>query len=296
MATDGYFLTLTSRPCTPKFRVRVEKDDDLDLKVAISDKSFSRKGQLTRILADVEFDVRAGSIAALYGPSGCGKSTALKIVAGLDRDFQGSVKLNGNQVVRPTREIGLVVQAHVTYDWLTVAGNLTFGLRFLKDGQNRTRSRNWLGTLDSQIVKSEAERLAELVGLSMEDLAKYPDQLSGGMKQRMAFGRALLPDPKVLLLDEPFSSLDFESREALQDVVLRVRKRTGITFICVSHDPEEVLYLADQVVVLGNHPSTAVHRFSPNLPFHGTPQSRYTLDFQAAKQELRSWLNRGETM
>jgi NitT/TauT family transport system ATP-binding protein len=140
-------------------------------------------------------------------------------------------------------------------------------------------------------VSAEAERLAKIVGLSQSDLAKYPEEISGGMKQRMAFARALLPNPQVLLLDEPFSSLDFESRQSLQDVVLRVRDELGTAFVCVSHDPEEVLYLADEVFVLSGTPATIVHRARPKLPYHGTGEKRYTQEFQLAKKELQSWLN-----
>ena len=107
----------------------------------------------------------------------------------------------------------------------------------------------------------------------------------------MAFARALLPRPKVLLLDEPFSSLDFESRQSLQDVVLRVREELGTSFVCVSHDPEEVLYLADEVLVLGESPARIVHNLTPDLPYSGTEEKRYSQEFQRAKRDLHEWLN-----
>jgi NitT/TauT family transport system ATP-binding protein len=136
----------------------------------------------------------------------------------------------------------------------------------------------------------QAKRLASIVGLSTADLRKHPEEMSGGMKQRMAFARALLPRPQVLLLDEPFSALDFESRQSLQDVVLRVREELGTSFICVSHDPEEILYLADDVLVLKGSPARIVSRNRPELPYQGSPEKRYSQDFQKAKKELYGWL------
>lgn len=269
----------------------------MDLHVSIVEKSFGKNGDTTKILSDISFDVSAGLIVCLYGPSGCGKTTLLRIIAGLDTDYIGQIRLNGHQITSPTKNIGLTVQTLVSYDWLTVADNITFGLRYSNHNGNGTGS--WLshlfGRVDPELAAVEAERLAAIVGLSKADLLKYPEEISGGMKQRMAFARALLPRPKVLLLDEPFSSLDFESRNALQDVVLRVREQLGTSFVCISHDPEEVLYLADEVLVLTKSPSKIVHRFSPSLPKHGNSESRYTQEFQQAKKELHEWLTRRTT-
>jgi len=262
------------------------------LSVDVDRKSFNGKARRQDIISDVHLSVAEGAITCLYGPSGCGKTTFLRIIAGLDVDYDGSVVLDGRSVTGPTQEIGMVVQSHVDYDWLTVKGNLTFGLRYTRKGRASGFLRRVVGGVDETLAEREALRLADLVGLSSEDLSKHPDELSGGMKQRMAFGRSLLLSPKILLLDEPFSNLDFESRQALQDVVLRVRDNFGTSFVCVSHDPEEVLYLADEVIVLGDSPTTAIHRFRPDLPFSGQNEARYTKEFQVAKKELRSWLNR----
>jgi sulfonate transport system ATP-binding protein len=130
-----------------------------------------------------------------------------------------------------------------------------------------------------------------MVGLSEADLRKRPSDISGGMRQRMAFGRALLTSPHVLLLDEPFSSLDFESRQSLQDTVLRVREELGTSFLCVSHDPEEILFLCNEVLILRGQPATVIHRFTPSVPHYGREEARYTQDFQNAKRELQQWLN-----
>jgi ABC-type nitrate/sulfonate/bicarbonate transport system ATPase subunit len=258
------------------------------LTVSIREKLFQKNG--TSVLKDIEFAVADGSIVCLYGPSGCGKSTLLRIIAGLEDEFRGEVHLGKRVVSRPTKDIGLTVQTHVSYNWLTVADNITFGLRYAPQAK-RNLFRSLSGRVNRARAAAEAARLASIVGLSRADLTKYPEEISGGMKQRMAFARALLTNPQVLLLDEPFSSLDFESRQALQDVVLRVRDDFGTTFLCVSHDPEEVLYLADEVLIFGGTPASIIHRLRPNLPHHGSSEKRYTQEFQFAKKELYGWLN-----
>jgi ABC-type nitrate/sulfonate/bicarbonate transport system ATPase subunit len=266
------------------------------LDVSVKEKSFCTKDARTQVLSDISFTIQPGSIVCLYGPSGCGKSTLLRIIAGLETEYSGHVYLNNRPVTHPTRDIGLTVQANISYDWLTVAGNITFGLRYSRQPIRGSWLQRLSGRVDHRRAKAEAERLASIVGLSHSDLTKYPDEISGGMKQRMAFARALLPRPQVLLLDEPFSSLDFESRQSLQEVVLRVRHELGTSFICVSHDPEEVLYLADEVLVLGGIPARIIHRTRPALPAQESSEKRYTQEFQQAKKELYKWLSYSTTL
>ena len=124
-----------------------------------------------------------GSIVCLYGPSGCGKTSLLRIIAGLDTDYQGQVSLNGESVTRPTRDIGLTVQTFVSYDWLTVAGNMTFGMRYAQPQNSSGRLSRLLGHVAEDVAMEEAKRLASIVGLSEADLAKYPEEISGGMKR-----------------------------------------------------------------------------------------------------------------
>lgn len=263
------------------------------LEVDIQRKAFGTNGGTSTVLesrsdGDLRFSVRPGQIVCLYGPSGCGKSTLLRMISGIDTDYAGTVHLNGTPVVAPTRRIGLTVQGHAAFDWLTVADNITFGLRYHE--QNGTPWwRRLVGAPNPIEARAEALRLADLVGLLEPDLEKYPEQISGGMKQRMLFARALLPRPELLLLDEPFSSLDYESRNALQEVVLRIRDQTGTSFICVSHDPDETLFIADEVLVLGGKPARIIHREQPG--FRGCSRARFTVEFQEAKQRLHSWLS-----
>jgi len=252
------------------------------LTALIHSKFFRSTRGFQPVISELSLEVSPATIVCLYGSSGCGKSTLLRILAGLDLEYGGWVELDGRLLDGPTREIGLVVQTQVCFSWLSVLDNISFGHRF----------REMAGPRRALRLETDPMRLATLVGLNAEDLGKYPEQLSGGMKQRMAFARALLPSPRVLLLDEPFSALDFESRQALQDVVLKTRELYGTSFVCVSHDPDEVLYLADRVLILGGNPTRLLTDYSPPLPSPRYPELRYSAVFQQAKRELRSWLNR----
>lgn len=253
-------------------------------------KKFYKRGTvLFDVLSDIEFSVPPSSIISLYGPSGCGKSTLLRIIAGLDQEFEGSVLLDGIAVTSPGPKIGLAVQTQVSFEWLSVRQNIAFGLRYKDDHRVGLRvfgSRNRLSTAEASLV----EEFAALVGLKKSDLDKYPSEISGGMAQRMAFARALIPGPRLLLLDEPFSALDYESRNALQDVVLRARDQTGTSFVCVSHDPEEVLYLGDEVIVLSGTPTTLKGRYEASFGSCDRQQLRFSAEFQAAKKNLRLFL------
>lgn len=248
------------------------------LRATIISKVFDHGGLHQEVLGGLEFDVQPGQIVCLYGPSGCGKSTLLRLLAGLDTEFDGRIEIEGQHLDKPTRRVGMVVQAQLCLDWLTVGGNIRFARRFKAGRQENGQSDN------------DVRALAALVGLEEAALEKYPEQLSGGMKQRMAFARALFPRPCVLLLDEPFSALDFESRQALQQVVLRTRDLYGTAFVCVSHDPEEVLYLADEVLVFGSRPARIVRRQHPPWGRSRPLSLRYSPEFQAAKLELQGLL------
>lgn len=266
----------------------------MTLNVSVSDKSFSKNQNATQIISNVDFNVPDSAIVCLYGPSGCGKSTLLRIIAGLDTEYQGKIELDETRINHPTKRVGLTVQTNVSYDWLTVAGNISFGLKYASLKEKESRFKRLLGKVPHDLAVEEAQRLATIVGLSNDDLEKYPEEISGGMKQRMAFARALLTNPKVLLLDEPFSSLDFESRQSMQEVVLHVREQLGTAFVCVSHDPEEVLYLADEILIMGGSPATIIHRWSPDLPHRQSVEKRYSPEFQQAKKYLQGWLNGSE--
>jgi ABC-type nitrate/sulfonate/bicarbonate transport system ATPase subunit len=245
--------------------------------INIGAKTFGRGARAQRVLDTVKFDVSPAEIVSLYGPSGVGKTTLLRIIAGLDSNYYGEVCLDGVPISNPTARIGMVVQSDVSFGWLSVRDNIAFGLRYRNGRGNPSALTRFTGRPSGHDVLCETSRLADLVGLAPSDLRKYPAELSGGMKQRMAFARALLPRPDVLLLDEPFSALDYESRRSLQEVVLRARQTLRISFVCVSHDPEETVHLADEVLFISGYPATITDRLSLGVDRPRDPDSSHFL-------------------
>lgn len=261
-----------------------------DVTIHVESKRFTHNGAAEAVLNAVDIHVARGTLTALFGPSGCGKSTLLRIIAGLDQDYDGHVLLDGHRILRPSAQVGLVTQADSAYEWCTVSSNIGFGLRFRQEFQARGLLRRALGLTAPNVAGPEIERIAALVGLQKSDLAKYPDQLSGGMKQRMNLGRAIAAGPDVLLLDEPFTALDHDSRESLQELVLRLRDDLGTTIIIVTHDPEEALFLGDQVIVLGAQPATVRTTLPGAALRNNDPSIKYISRFQEQRRELQAWL------
>ncbi len=201
------------------------------LTLNVADKRF----QSRRIIDGVSFDIRPGEIISLLGPSGCGKSTLLRIVAGLDTDYRGTVRVKGAAPHLHSPEVGFIFQEPRLLPWLTVADNVGFDA-----GPGGGRNPR---------VK---ELLAE-VGLA--DFANaYPKQLSGGMAQRAAIARGLFAQPSLLLLDEPFSAVDAFTRMRLQDLLLSLAARHGTTLLLVTHDIDEAAYLSDRILVMSANP------------------------------------------
>jgi ABC-type nitrate/sulfonate/bicarbonate transport system ATPase subunit len=224
-------------------------------------------------IGDVTLPVPKGEITAIIGPSGCGKSTLLAILAGLKDPAAGSITWDPEvlSAVRATggRLLTLVFQKDTVLPWLTVEQNVGFGLRYLKQ-------------LSSAEKASRVSRLLEMVNLS--DVRKrYPYQLSGGMRRRVAFLAGVAPQPSVLLLDEPFSSLDEPSRVGIHADVLRISKEFGMTIVIVTHDLGEAISLADSVVLLSRAPSSVMS--ATPIPF-GPDRDVFTLRQSGTYQEL----------
>jgi NitT/TauT family transport system ATP-binding protein len=194
-------------------------------------------------LGGVSFAVSTGEFVCLVGPSGCGKSTLLRILAGLLRPDQGQVWLNQREMTAPRRQVGIVFQQANLMPWRTVLGNVLLPLELL-------------GTPRLQ-AHAQASELIELVGLD-EFARAYPAELSGGMAQRVAIARALAHDPDVLLLDEPFGSLDALTRERMGQELLRIWHARRKTVLMVTHSISEAVFLADRVLVLSPRPGTVV--------------------------------------
>jgi len=202
-------------------------------------KVFESRGGTVTALDGVTFDVHSGQLLVLVGPSGCGKSTLLDLLGGLTAPTSGEVLVDGVPVTGPGLDRGIVFQQYALLPWRTAQDNVEFGLE-AKRVPRRERA-------------ERARHFLDLVGLSgFAD--RYPHELSGGMKQRVAIARSLAFDPDVLLMDEPFAALDAQTRESLQDELLRIWEHTGKTIVFITHGIEEAVYLGQRVAVLTSRP------------------------------------------
>lgn len=200
-------------------------------------------------LRDVSFDVQEGEFCSIVGPSGCGKSTLLSALAGLERLSGGSLELDGEPVCGPSRKVGFMPQRDQLFEWRSIWGNVTLGLTVR--GENTPQR------------QAHVRELLERYGLA--DFAqKRPSQLSDGMRQRCALIRTLAAQPKVLLLDEPFSALDYQTRLTVSADIYRIIRQEGKTALLVTHDISEAISLSDRVVVLSHRPAVvkSIHRLT----------------------------------
>ncbi len=199
----------------------------------------THRRQTVRALDGVDLTVADGEVVSIIGASGCGKSTLLGIVGGLEPATTGRVEIDGEPILGPGPDRGMVFQNYSLYPWRTVAANVAFGLEC---GGVPRRGRN--------------ERVNELLGIVglTEFTRQRPGELSGGMRQRVAIARALAPEPDILLLDEPFGALDAQTRRAMQDFLLVVWRRTRSTIMLVTHDIDEAIYVSQRVYVLSSRP------------------------------------------
>jgi NitT/TauT family transport system ATP-binding protein len=217
-------------------------------------------------LAGISFGVEAGEIVCLLGPSGCGKTTLLDAIAGFLRPTSGEVAVGGARVTAPGPDRGMVFQEYALFPWMTVAQNVAFGLEIK-------------GARD---VPGRVAALLERFGLA-EFQHRFPKDLSGGMRQRVAIARVLALDPPILLMDEPFGALDALTRRNLQDELLRIWSELRKTIVFVTHSIEEALYLADRVVVLTYRPGTIKRDQRVSLP---RPRDPASPEFNALERAL----------
>ena len=211
-------------------------------------------GQSTEAVRDVSFDIEdkpgSGEIVVFLGPSGCGKSTILKAVAGLLPPTSGEILVDGTPVVDTGRDRGMVFQAYTSFGWMSVRDNVEYGLRL------------------RGVSRSERRALADkyLASVGLADFAdRFPKDLSGGMKQRVAIARTLINEPRVVLMDEPFGALDPQTRWGMQGLLLDVSRTADNTILFVTHDVSEAVYLADTIYVLSSRPARILHRV--DVPF-----------------------------
>lgn len=219
------------------------------------------------VLADFSLQVRSGEFVTLIGPSGCGKTTALRIITGLLKPDAGTVSVDNKPSVGPSHDKAMVFQHFNLFPWRNALTNAAYGLE-MQGVPEKSR----LGT---------ATEYLKLVGLG-KHLDYYPWQLSGGMRQRVGLARALAIKPKVLLMDEPFGSLDALTREQLQGMLQRICAEQNLTILFVTHSTDEAIYLSDRVVVMGVQPGRVIAEFTVDLP---KPRSSY--DWRANPEYAR---------
>jgi NitT/TauT family transport system ATP-binding protein len=244
-------------------------------------KRYAHRGHDVVALDGVDLDVPTGGFTSLVGASGCGKSTLLDIVAGLQAPSGGTVTVDGEPVVGPGPDRGVVFQAYSLFPWRTVAQNVAFGLecRSLRRGERKRLVDEMLGVVE---LTEFAQRL--------------PRELSGGMRQRVAIARALVGEPDVLLLDEPFGALDQQTRRNLHEFLRHVWQRTGATVLMVTHDVGEAIYLSDQVVVMGARPGRIVETVDVPFGRDRRPEVRRDQRFVALEDELDDLLRGGRPL
>ncbi|MCP8967561.1 ABC transporter ATP-binding protein [Ectobacillus ponti] len=240
---------------------------------------FFNRDEASLVLADITLDAEEGEFISFLGPSGCGKTTLLSAIAGLLQPLEGRVTIDGERITKPTSSIGYMLQQDYLFPWKTIKENIVTGLRIT-------------GTLNAE-TKARALSLLKQVGLAgVEQL--YPSELSGGMRQRAALVRTLAVNPKMLLLDEPFSALDYQTKIKLEELVCTLLKQYGKTSILVTHDIEEAIAMSDRIFLLRAKPGRIARTFLVPAeiralsPFHARQHPEFPKLFQTIWKELES--------
>lgn len=210
-------------------------------------------------LTNASFHVKRGEFLSIVGPSGCGKTTLLNVLAGLVPPTSGSAYCDGDLIQGPSAQRTVMFQEYGLFPWMTVRGNVEFGLK--------------AKGLASDVRQKIAEQYIEMMGLKGFE-NHYPDKLSGGMRQRVGIARALAPDPEIVLMDEPFGALDSITRKALQSEMLRIVRATDKTFVLITHDIEEAIFLGDVVMVMSPRPGRIKKLIRTELPRERTHDMR----------------------
>ncbi len=221
-------------------------------------------------LKDIDLEIRPGEFVCLLGPSGCGKSTLLNAIAGFSLPTSGTLEVSGKPVTAPGPDRGMVFQEYALFPWMTVEANIAFGLDIRGTGSEEK----------ARIV----DDLLDMLGLK-EFRHRFPKDLSGGMRQRVAIARVLALDPPIMLMDEPFGALDALTRRSLQDELLRIWRSVGKTIVFVTHSIEEAVYLGSRVVILTYRPGTIKRDVTIDLPY---PRDSNSPEFNAIKKDLAS--------
>ena len=258
------------------------KTENAPLVLSVKDLSVTylgRDGEQTEAVRDVSFAVsdktECGEIIVFLGPSGCGKSTILKAIAGLIKPTKGECLVDGKLITDVGRDRGMVFQTYTSFAWLTVRKNVEYGLKLhgIEKGKRRELS----------------DKILESVGLA-EFAERFPKDLSGGMKQRVAIARTLVNNPRIVLMDEPFGALDPQTRWGMQSLLLDISKRENNTIVFVTHDVSEAVYLADTCYVLSKRPAQILEKVDvPVFPVKDITL-KSSAEFRAIENELLNML------
>lgn len=238
--------------------------------------AYETQGEDVLALQNIDLNIKEGEFVCILGPSGCGKSTLLKILAGFIMPTEGSAKIDGSEINSIDWNRGVVFQQAALYPWLTVEQNVNFGLKMRKK-KDATTVRYFL----------------DKVGLSQFSHNK-PYELSGGMKQRVAIARVLVNNPRVLLMDEPFSALDALTREQMQNLLRDIWRETKKTIIFITHDVDEALLLATRIIVMSRRPGRIVKEIDVAFTNHITTEDnsvRFTKEFQEVRERILQIIN-----
>ena len=241
---------------------------------------YDGKQGSTQAIKDIDLSINKGDFLVLLGPSGCGKSSLLKLIAGFNKPTRGSVEINGHKIEGPNRDRGVVFQSTNLFPWLNVKENVSYGLN--------------LNKMDQATIDSLVDLYLEEVGL--EDYKfHYPEELSGGMRQRVAFVRSMINNPKILLMDEPFGALDAITRLNMQDMVRKLWKKGDQTFFLITHDIEEALSLGNRIVVMSHSPGEIQKEYKVDFSQRLENEEGYVAtldpDFMKIREEILHLIN-----
>jgi NitT/TauT family transport system ATP-binding protein len=242
--------------------------------------AYGRGEGAVRAIEDVTLDIAKGEFIAVVGPSGCGKSSLMKLISGLHPPAAGNLSVEGRPVTGPLKSVGMAFQAANLLPWRSALENVLLPLEIVEPHRSRMRA-------ERAQYRGRALKLLAAVGLG-DFAAKHPWELSGGMQQRASICRALVHEPEILMLDEPFGALDAFTREELWCTLRDIQQERGVTVMLVTHDLREAVFLADTVYVMSNRPGRILLRRPVGLARPRDLEVTYTPEFQAIVHDLRS--------
>lgn len=241
------------------------------LEISQLSKYFGTKTSRRCVLSNINLRIQPGEFVCLLGPSGCGKSTLLNAIAGFNRPESGLISVNDKPVLKPGPDRGFVFQKNSLLPWMTLDQNVAYGLK--------------IQGLSKEKINTKVDHFLDLVGL-LAYKGNFPHELSGGMQQRGSIVRALITNPKVLLMDEPFGAVDAQTRIILQEMLLKIWAKVGITIIFVTHDIDEAVLLADRIVVMGVNPGHIKEIFNVPLKRPRSADSTFLDEFRDIKLKV----------